>query len=98
MNSLWRRLARIIGHEELIDDPDLQTDFQRYENRDRIDPLVADWAARQTVTEVLEKLEKARIPCGPVRGLDEVMDDPHIRSEKMIETVDMEDKGWKECP
>jgi len=98
MNSLWRRLARIIGHEQLIDDPDLQTDFERYENRDRIDPLVAEWAAGQTVAEVLEKLEKARIPCGPLRGLDEVLDDPHIRSEKMIEFVDMEAQGLERMP
>lgn len=98
MNSLWRRLARIIGHEELIDDPDLQTDFERYENRDRIDPLVAEWAAGQTVAEVLEALEKARIPCGPLRGLDEVLDDPHIRSEKMIEFVDMEAQGLERMP
>jgi crotonobetainyl-CoA:carnitine CoA-transferase CaiB-like acyl-CoA transferase len=98
MNSLWRRLARIIGHEELIDDPDLQTDFERYENRDRIDPLVAEWAAGQTVAEVLEKLEKARIPSGPLRGLDEVLDDPHVRSEKMIEFVDMESKGLERMP
>jgi crotonobetainyl-CoA:carnitine CoA-transferase CaiB-like acyl-CoA transferase len=98
MNSLWRRLARIIGQEELIDDPDLQTDFQRFENRDRIDPLVADWTAGHTVSQVLEKLESARIPCGPLRGTDEVLDDPHIRSEKMIEYVDMEDPGIGQMP
>jgi crotonobetainyl-CoA:carnitine CoA-transferase CaiB-like acyl-CoA transferase len=98
MNTLWRRLARVIGHEELVDDPDLQTDFQRYENRDRIDPLVADWAARHTVAEVLEKLEGARIPCGPLRGLDEVLDDPHVRSEKMIEYLDLEAPGLESMP
>ncbi len=98
MNSLWRRLARIIGHKELIDDPALQTDFQRYENRDRIDPLVADWIAGHTVAEVLEKLENARIPCGPLRGLDEVLDDPHVRSENMIEYVDMGKPGLGKMP
>jgi len=98
MNSLWRRLARMIGHEELIDDPDLQTDFQRYENRDRIDPLIADWAAGHTVAEVLEELEEARIPCGPLRGLDEVLGDPHIDSEKMIEYLDLEEPGLERMP
>ncbi len=98
MNSLWRRLARMIGHEELIDDPDLQTDFMRYENRDRIDPLIADWAAGHTVAEVLEKLEEARIPCGPLRGLDEVLGDPHIDSEKMIEYLDLEEPGLERMP
>jgi len=98
MNSLWRRLARMIGHEELIDDPDLQTDFQRYENRARIDPLIARWAAGHTVAEVLEKLEEARIPCGPLRGLDEVLGDPHIDSERMIEYLDLEEPGLERTP
>ena len=98
MNSLWRRLARIIGHEELIDDPELQTDFQRYEHRHRIDPLVETWAAGHTISEVMGKLEKARIPCGPVRNLNEVADDPHVRSENMIEYVDMEEPGLDRLP
>ncbi|MBU2547165.1 MAG: CoA transferase [Proteobacteria bacterium] len=98
MNSLWRRLARLIGHEELIDDPDLQTDYQRYENRDRIDPLVAEWIAGYTVAEVLEKLEAARIPCGPLRGVEEVLDDPHIRSENMVEFMDFGAPGLEKVP
>ncbi len=98
MNSLWRRLARLIGHEELIDDPHLQTDMARYEHRDRIDPLVAEWMAGHTVAEAMEKLEKARIPCGPLRGTDEVLNDPHIQSEKMVEYVDMEVPGLAKVP
>ena len=98
MNSLWRRMAKLIGHEELIDDPDLQTDFMRFENRDRIDPLVADWMASHTIADALEKLEKARIPCGPLRATDEVLDDPHIQSEKMVEYMDMEFPGMEKVP
>jgi crotonobetainyl-CoA:carnitine CoA-transferase CaiB-like acyl-CoA transferase len=98
MNSLWRRLAKLIGHEDLIGDPELQTDYQRYEQRHRLDPLVADWAAGHTVDEAIEKLEAARIPCGPVRNLDEVAADPHVRSENMIEYVDMEEPGLNQLP
>jgi crotonobetainyl-CoA:carnitine CoA-transferase CaiB-like acyl-CoA transferase len=98
MNSLWRRLAKLIGRAELIGDPELQTDYQRYEQRQRLDPLVADWAAGHTVDEAIEKLEAARIPCGPVRNLDEVADDPHVRSENMIEYVDMEEPGLNQLP
>ena len=98
MNSLWRRMAKLMGHEELINDPDLQTDFMRFENRDRIDPLVADWMASHTVAQALEKLEAARIPCGPLRATDEVLDDPHIQSEKMVEYMDMESPGMEKVP
>jgi crotonobetainyl-CoA:carnitine CoA-transferase CaiB-like acyl-CoA transferase len=98
MNTIRRRLARLIGHEELIDDPELQTDYQRYEHRQRIDPLVAKWAAGHAVDEALEKLDEARIPCRPVRDLNEVVDDPHVVSENMIEYVDMEERGLGRLP
>jgi formyl-CoA transferase len=43
-------------------------------------------------------MEKARIPCGPLRGTDEVLDDPHIRSENMIEYMDLESPGLEKVP
>lgn len=98
MNSLWKRLARVIGHEELIDEPDLYNDYQRYIHRDRIDGLVAAWAARFTVAEVLEKMEAAHIPCGPYRKLDEVSSDPHIQEAELMTYVDMEEPGLEKVP
>ena len=43
MNTLWKRLAKVVGHPELIDDPDLHNDLERYYHRDKIDPLIAEW-------------------------------------------------------
>ncbi len=50
---MWRRLLRAIGHEELINAPGFSNDFERFENRDRVDPLVASWMAQHTVDEVV---------------------------------------------
>ena len=98
MNTLWRRLLKAIDHEELLDDPELYNDFQRYEHRDRIDPLVAEWVAARTVDEVLEKMAAARIPCGPYLGLDEVAKDPQVIAQKMLEYTDLEAPGLEKVP
>jgi len=98
MNSLWRRLARLIGHEELLDDPELYNDYQRYVHRDRIDPLVAEWAAQYTVEEVMEKMEAAHIPCGPIRALGEVSSDPHVQEAEMMTYMDLEEPGLEKVP
>ena len=98
MDTLWRRLAKAIGHEDLIDDPDLQNDYSRFENRHKIDPLVAEWCSQRTVDEVLKELEKARIPCGPCLGLDKVAHDPHIKETNMIEYIDLEEPGLNNVP
>lgn len=98
MNTLWRRLITLVGHSELIDDPDLQNDYQRFEHRDKVDHLIAEWCAQRTVKEVLEKMEEARIPCGPLLGLDEVAGDPHVRATDMLEYTDLEEPGLENVP
>lgn len=98
MDSLWRRLAKAIGQEQLIDDPDLHNDLQRFENRDKIDPLVAEWTAQRTTDEVIAAMEDARIPCAKYLELDEVSKDPHVQARNMIEYIDMEEPGLENLP
>ena len=98
MNSLWKRLVKVIGHEELLDDPDLGNDLSRYEHRDRIDPLVAEWIKPRTVTQVMAAMEAAHIPCSPYYELDDVAKDPHVQATGMLPYVDMEVPGLKPQP
>jgi len=98
MDSLWRRLAKAIGHEELIDDPDLYNDLGRFEHREKIDPLVAEWMAQRTVDQAITEMEAARIPCGRYYELDEVSKDPHIRARNMVEYIDLEEPGLENVP
>ncbi len=98
MNSLWRRLVKVIGHEELLNDPELTNDLSRYEARERIDPLVEEWTAQHTKKEIVEILEEARIPCGPMLDLDEVTSDPHVQATRMIEYTDLEAPGFDKVP
>ena len=98
MNSLWRRMAAVIGRPDLIDDPELNSDYGRYKHKDRIDPLVKEWIAARTVDEVGREMEAARIPCGPVRELGEVSKDPHIQSANMLEYSDLGIPGLENVP
>lgn len=98
MNSLWKRMVRVIGAEHLLDDPDLTTDYDRYKHREKVDPLVAKWTEAHTTDEVIEKMKKARIPCGPMVDLPDVSKDPHIQKENMLEYSDLEVPGMERVP
>jgi crotonobetainyl-CoA:carnitine CoA-transferase CaiB-like acyl-CoA transferase len=98
MNTLWARLLQVIGHEELLKDDELYNDFQRFELRTRVDPLIQEWTSRHTVEEVQSKMEEARIPCGRLLKADEVSKDPHVKARRMIEYTDLEEPGLKEMP
>ncbi len=98
VNTLWRRFVKMIGHEELLDDPELSNDFQRFQHRARIDPLVAEWTEKRTIEEVLDKTGEAHIPCGPYLELDEVSRDPHVKATGMVDYMDMEEPGLEKVP
>jgi crotonobetainyl-CoA:carnitine CoA-transferase CaiB-like acyl-CoA transferase len=98
MNTLWARLLKIIGHEELLEDDELYNDFQRFELRHRVDPLIQEWTAKHTVDEVLARMEEARIPCGRLLKADEVSKDPHVQARRLIEYTDLEQPGLEEVP
>ena len=98
MDTLWRRLAEAIGHQELVEDPELQSDLQRFEHREKIDPLVAQWTEERSVDEVIAVMEQARIPCSRYLELDEVSKNPQVEARNMVEYVDMEEPGLERLP
>jgi len=92
-NSIWRRLLKAIDREDLAQDPRFKDDVSRWQNRDILDPIISEWVSQHTVREVLNLLEEARVPCGPVNDISAVVDDPHVRVRKAIEDVDFPGVG-----
>ncbi|MFD2415469.1 CaiB/BaiF CoA transferase family protein [Amycolatopsis pigmentata] len=74
----WRAVAGLLGRPELADDPRLATVAARAANPALVTDLLSDFAAARTSSECLNGLRSGQIPCGPVRSLDELVDDPHL--------------------
>lgn len=98
LDAMWARLMKVVGHEEFLSDPDFSTDMQRFENRGRVDPLVAEWMSRHTVDEVLAAMDQARIPCAPAKSTTSVPDDPHVKDQGLLEYVDLDYPGLERVP
>lgn len=98
MESMWRKLMKIIGQEQFLSDPDFDTDMKRFENRDRVDPLVAEWIEGHTVEEVVAIMDEARIPCGVYHSTKEVASDPHVQARAMLEICDLGHPGLEAVP
>jgi crotonobetainyl-CoA:carnitine CoA-transferase CaiB-like acyl-CoA transferase len=98
LDAMWARLMKLVGAEEFLDDPDFDTDLKRFENRERIDPKVADWMAGHTVAEVMEAMEAARIPCAPALSTSQVPEDPHVKERGLLEYCDLEYPGLEQVP
>jgi crotonobetainyl-CoA:carnitine CoA-transferase CaiB-like acyl-CoA transferase len=86
--DMFARWARLVGREDLIDDPRLANDLRRADNREIVNSAMNEWLATRTNAEALAELQNARVPAGPVLDLDEVLEDPQVRAREFLRYVD----------
>jgi len=92
-SSIWQRFIKLIGREELGDDPRFDSDAKRAENRHLINEIVQPWAAGKTVDEISRLLEAQRVPCQKVNTLADVTADPQLKAREMMVDVDYPGEG-----
>jgi len=66
---------------------------EAYERRDEIKPLIEAVIREEPTDYWLDELVAHDIWCGPVRTVDEVVEDPQVRHNDMIKTVEHEQLG-----
>ena len=84
---MFRRWARLVSREDLINDPNLKTDIARADNSNRIDEVMVPWCTERTNAQAVEELRAARIPAGPVLEPSEVLEDPHVQARELLKRV-----------
>lgn len=92
-DDMFRRWARLVGRTDLINDPRCRDDITRGNNAQLINEVMRDWCAARTRDEALGELERARIPCGPVYDLDEVLADPQVNARGLLREVEHDGNG-----
>ncbi|MBW2370803.1 MAG: CoA transferase [Deltaproteobacteria bacterium] len=83
-DEIWQRFTAVIKREDLLDDDRFRSDYNRFVNRHLIRPIVGDWVAERTISEVIGLLEKNRVPCGRVNTARELINDPHLIAREML--------------
>ena len=89
----WRRLARIIGREDMIDDPNLQDPSARYEARELVDGAITEWTMRHSKDEVMQTIAGAGVPCGAVFNTLELLHDPDLHARGIMTKIDHPQRG-----
>jgi len=74
----WRSFCTGFGVEELLSDPTLKTNPQRARAREKIMPVVTAKFAAETFDALCAKLERLKIPFGPLATPGDLFDDPHL--------------------
>jgi len=69
----------VIGHSEWAHDPRFVTSAQRSRNRAELIPLAAEAMSTRSMSEWVDLLEAANVPCGPIYNLQQVFEDPQVQ-------------------
>ena len=89
-DTLWKRLAALMGRPELGDDERFNSHHARGENEDLLDELISEWAAQHTAAELDELVNEAGVVCAPVYDAEDVYRDEFFRERGLL--VDHEDE------
>ena len=91
-NNNFTNLAKLIGHPELLEDPELSTSALRRKHQKDLDDLIAPWAAPYTTEEVVNILSDAAITAGPVNTIPDLVKMEQIKVREMLITMNHPDK------
>jgi CoA:oxalate CoA-transferase len=89
----WRALARLMGREDLLAMPQYKTHATRLRIADQVDALVGQWTGAHRRDDVVGLMLKSRIPCAPVRDVDEVARDPEVALRRMLVDSEFPTRG-----
>ncbi|MCB1665274.1 MAG: CoA transferase [Pseudomonadales bacterium] len=85
---LFERWVQLMGEPHWLEDPRFKDDISRGDHGEIISERLARWCAERTSAQVLEEMEAARLPAGPVMSLQDVLDDPHVAAAGLFQRVD----------
>lgn len=96
----WRAFFEVIGKPEMLHDPLFASMASRSASIERIYAWLGEEIARRTTAEWLALLERVDIPYTPVRTIEQLLDDPHLRAVGFFRTYEhpsegtMVETGW----
>lgn len=89
----WESLTEVLGCPQLCYDPRYATRKARIARMDELDAEIAALTVRDTKDVLFDRLISARVPCAPVRELDEIVHDEHLHATGMLKWIDHPEKG-----
>jgi len=87
-NPLFRRVAKLVGKPEWLEDPRFANDIVRGDNNAALSETLNAWLADKTTDEAVKAFEGARVPCSPVYRPRQALNDPHVKAGGFFVDVD----------
>ena len=97
-DSIFKRLMKLIGRDDLGNDPQLENNEGRVKRVVELDQAIGEWAKTLTTDKALEALDAVAVPAGRIYTVADIAQDPHYKARGNIETIQMHDGTKVEVP
>jgi hypothetical protein len=84
----WARLCKVMGREELINDPRFTTPDERVKNNAALDEIIVEWTRTRTKHEAMQQVGSASIPAGAVFDTMELMNDKNFDERGIMQVME----------
>ncbi len=82
--KLFEKLCNVLSITEITQDPKFNTNSLRSQNMDELKKILENKLIVKNTSEWVNKMEKEKIPCGPIFNIKEAVENPQIESRNMI--------------
>ncbi len=84
----FHKFCKVLDCVELAEDPKYATNSARVTNRDALTELLNAKIIKLRKLDLLAQCDAVGVPAGPINTMDEVFDDPQIKSRAMVMDLD----------
>jgi crotonobetainyl-CoA:carnitine CoA-transferase CaiB-like acyl-CoA transferase len=91
----WSRLMKLIGREDLIEDPRFATGDARVKNEKELDAIIGEWTRQHDKREAMERLIAVGVPSGAVFDTMELYNEPSFEERGIMQTVHHHNGDYK---
>jgi formyl-CoA transferase len=90
-DSIFKRLMNAIDQPEMANNPEYADNTGRVKHVKQIDEVIGHWTNMHQAEDVLNVLEKAKVPAGKIYTAADIAQDPHFKAREMIISQVVED-------
>jgi crotonobetainyl-CoA:carnitine CoA-transferase CaiB-like acyl-CoA transferase len=94
-DSIFKRLMAAAGRSDMAENPAMADNAGRIEHEDEIDEALCLWCTSHSSAHIINTLEEARVPVGPIYSVEDMMQDPHYHARGLFESVEIDGKPLK---
>jgi formyl-CoA transferase len=97
-DSIFKRLMRLIGREDLAIDPQLGSNEGRARRAEELDDAISAWSMKLSLDQALKELAAAKVPASRIYTAKDISEDPHYQARAMFETIRTEEGSTLDIP